>query len=211
MKKDTKSRIRETALGLFNEKGISETTLRQIAQAMGISQGNLTYHYQLKEQLIEALYFELVEKLDAQLSRPLPTEAEEQGILGVFFNTSYRSLTQMYAYRFFLRDFYKVMTESPGIRAHYLALQERRTEEFLFFFQSLQQQGLMRPPAFAGEYERLYERMNILGDNWINAMELLRGQLPDPVTHYASLLFESLFPYLTQKGQQAFFSLKKNK
>lgn len=43
-----KEKILIKAIELFNEKGISSTFPYQIAAAMNISTGNLTYHYKTK-------------------------------------------------------------------------------------------------------------------------------------------------------------------
>lgn len=55
MKSDIKQAIMDTARQLFNEKGFHDTGMRDIAAALNISVGNLTYHYKKKEDLIEAI------------------------------------------------------------------------------------------------------------------------------------------------------------
>lgn len=58
MKSDIKQVIMDTARQLFNEKGFNDTCMRDIASALNISVGNLTYHYKKKEDLIEAILLE---------------------------------------------------------------------------------------------------------------------------------------------------------
>lgn len=55
MKKNLKEEILKTAQTFFNEKGYQETTMRDIASALRISLGNLTYHFHKKEDLMIAL------------------------------------------------------------------------------------------------------------------------------------------------------------
>ena len=57
---DRKAKILTTARALFNKEGFSNVTIRMIAQGLEISSGNLTYHYQKREDIFEALYFEMV-------------------------------------------------------------------------------------------------------------------------------------------------------
>lgn len=55
MNKNLKHEILAAAQSFFNEKGYQETTMRDIASALGISLGNLTYHFHKKEDLMIAL------------------------------------------------------------------------------------------------------------------------------------------------------------
>ena len=53
---DTRGRIEGAAVRLFVEKGVAETTVRDIAQAVGISEGALYRHFVSKEQLVWLLF-----------------------------------------------------------------------------------------------------------------------------------------------------------
>ena len=59
---ETKLKIIKQALHLFNNNGTSNVSLRAIAKETGISIGNLQYHFKKREDIIEALYFQLVDK-----------------------------------------------------------------------------------------------------------------------------------------------------
>lgn len=52
MKDATKNKIARESERLFNTCGYHKVTMRQIAEACGISVGNLTYHYPKKEDLL---------------------------------------------------------------------------------------------------------------------------------------------------------------
>src|SRR6266700_1658029 len=54
----TRVRILSACRQLFNERGLSNVTTADIANAVGINEGNLYYHFQRKEQLIENLFNE---------------------------------------------------------------------------------------------------------------------------------------------------------
>lgn len=53
---DTKERIKESALRLFAENGIAETSIRDIAQTAGVSQGAMYNHYGGKDELVWDLF-----------------------------------------------------------------------------------------------------------------------------------------------------------
>lgn len=54
----TKELIQKTALALFAEKGITETTIRDIAATAGIAEGTMYRHYKSKEDLAWELFAE---------------------------------------------------------------------------------------------------------------------------------------------------------
>lgn len=201
--KNTKEKIIAKALELFNNDGVRETTLRKIARELGISQGNLTYHYKTKDEIIEKLYFDLAEKMNTEMQKMTVQSSSMQ----VLYTSSSITMKGLYAYRFLLRDLYKILKESEKLKVHYAQLQQLRTQQTSQIFTALVQEEMVRPPEFEGEYERFYERLNILGDNWINAHELLTDQIADPVKHYVDLLVEMLYPYLTEKGKKAYWEV----
>jgi AcrR family transcriptional regulator len=66
---DTRDRIEKAAIRLFVEKGVTETSVRDIARAVGISEGALYRHFVSKDALVWAVferhYVEFAGRLDA--------------------------------------------------------------------------------------------------------------------------------------------------
>ncbi len=75
--KKTKELISRTALALFVEKGITETTIRDIAQAAGVAEGTLYRHYESKDELA----WELFSHNFKVFARELERLQEENGTL----------------------------------------------------------------------------------------------------------------------------------
>src|ERR1700744_2476893 len=86
---DTRERILDVALELFNDQGYDATSLREIAERLGITKAALYYHFRSKDDILGALLApmgvvvaELVDRLEA--ARDVDEFAEALGwVLGV--------------------------------------------------------------------------------------------------------------------------------
>ena len=67
MAQDTKNRICETALCLFNERGYAQVSLRDIAKEAGVAIGSLTYHFAKKDDLLTKMLADLHEGFEGML------------------------------------------------------------------------------------------------------------------------------------------------
>ena len=200
----TKERILSTALSLFNSLGLSKVTLRTIAQNMGISQGNLNYHFKKRDDIIEALYFQLVHNIDNSMSRLELTE----DVLQMMVDISETIMTNFFEYRFFLLDFVQIMRENQKIKAHYAKLSAQREQQFSMLFNLLIEKELMRKEILPDEYKNLYKRFKILGDFWISDAEIIDTKItPKTISRYSEILTQAIFPYLTEKGQKKYHSI----
>src|SRR6202050_1858148 len=63
---DTRSRVQEVALELFAEQGYEKTSLREIAERLGVTKAALYYHFKSKEDIVHSFtedYFADVDNL----------------------------------------------------------------------------------------------------------------------------------------------------
>jgi AcrR family transcriptional regulator len=58
---DTRERILDVALDFFTEQGYDGTSLRQIAERLGVTKAALYYHFESKEDILMALHLRLHE------------------------------------------------------------------------------------------------------------------------------------------------------
>jgi AcrR family transcriptional regulator len=58
---DTRETIREVALQLFSTRGFDQTSLREIAEQVGLTKASLYYHYPSKQALLTAIVSPLVD------------------------------------------------------------------------------------------------------------------------------------------------------
>lgn len=63
----TRKRLERCALTLFVKKGITATTIKDIAQKAGVAEGTLYRHYDSKEELAKQLYIDAHTHISAQV------------------------------------------------------------------------------------------------------------------------------------------------
>src|SRR6202451_1320119 len=62
---DTRSRVQKVALELFAEQGYEKTSLREIAERLGVTKAALYYHFKSKEDIVRSFTEDYVTDLDA--------------------------------------------------------------------------------------------------------------------------------------------------
>lgn len=106
---DTKQKILDASLQLFNENGISNVRLQQIADETGISVGNLAYHFNNKEAITESLIQNVIHAIQDLLTKY--GKYEPLNDLDFFFKEFYRLSAQ---YRFFNFDILEIKRNFPS-------------------------------------------------------------------------------------------------
>ena len=196
-----KKLILDTARILFNEKGYSQVTIRMIALKMNMSSGNLNYHYKKREDIFEALYFEMVSEFDERIDMLITFEASiEQFKIDVE-----RSMSRMLDYVFFWTDLYNLLMISKRVQEHFQQVYKKRIAGCLMFFNQMKEKDLMNACSFELEYNFLAERMIRFGNTWIYSSSLYANELnsthiDDNVKTYLSMLY----PFLTFQGKKEF-------
>ncbi|MET8149182.1 TetR/AcrR family transcriptional regulator [Actinoplanes sp. NPDC049668] len=61
---DTKAEIRQVAMELFTEQGYEATSLREIAERLGVTKAALYYHFRSKEDIVRSLFGDHLAALD---------------------------------------------------------------------------------------------------------------------------------------------------
>ncbi|WP_046245372.1 TetR/AcrR family transcriptional regulator [Hymenobacter terrenus] len=193
----TKEKILAEALALFNERGTDVVTVRHIAQAAGMSHGNLCYHYPNTDAIVQSLYNQLVGHINEQITA-VATPGFELIAAGQLVA---HAMEALYRYRFLLLDFAGIMRRIPAIRDQHQALLKQRGLVFRQLLAYLREAGLMKPELYAGHDEHLLTQLFIVGDFWIASAEwLYEGEAADKLPYYQQVLTALLVPLLTEQG-----------
>ena len=72
-------RLLDAAARIAVEDGVGNLTIQAVADAAGVTKGGLLHHFHSKEALIDAVFSDLLEKLDRQIDRALARDRQAHG------------------------------------------------------------------------------------------------------------------------------------
>ncbi|PPE69328.1 TetR/AcrR family transcriptional regulator [Caldimonas thermodepolymerans] len=142
----TAERILEATLELFNRFGEPNVSTNAISAELGISPGNLYYHYPAKEALVNALYDRYEQALDELLRAAGGVRHVEDAWL--FFHMLFELIWQ---YRFLYRDLNDLLSRNRHLETRFQAVLEHKSRAIGQLLDGLAQHGAMRiAPQDAG-------------------------------------------------------------
>ena len=107
----TRDRILECALQLFNQKGEPNVSTMEVANEMGISPGNLYYHFHGKEPLILGLF----ERFQAELAPLLDPPADVELAPEDYWLFLHLIVERLAHYRFLFQDLSNLAGRLPKL------------------------------------------------------------------------------------------------
>lgn len=197
----TKDKILHQARVMFNERGITNTSGRDISDALGISYGNLTYHFPKKDDIIRELYLEMQHKLDKQFQT-----IDNQIMALAFENDSLRRVFEiMHEYKFLYLGLAKVTRHFNEIKAHSMSQYEKRRKMMRKTIDFLLEKGYLKPEKFPTQYDLVIHNLLIISNFWIADSEIFyQGNLGEKVEHYLTMFYTVYVPMFTKEGREIF-------
>ena len=134
-----KLEILETARKLFNESNTQAVTTNHIAKAMGISPGNLHYHYSNREEIIRVLYEQLKDESILEVEE-LPKNID-------VLNEHHKVLIGVqWKYRFFFRELLFLFSRDEKLQTMYVEDNIAHRSRIKKVMQNLIESGEMKVP-----------------------------------------------------------------
>jgi AcrR family transcriptional regulator len=169
MAKDTRERILEASLALFNARGEPNVSTNHIADELEISPGNLYYHFRNKDDIIEQLFARFEVRMDSALLSP-EDRAPTLEDIWLQLHAIYECI---WDYRFIYRDLVDLTSRNRKLRMHFARIFKRATENAVRVMQGMVRGGLMR--ASADEIEATAGNILLIATFWLN-FSAVRGE-----------------------------------
>ncbi len=187
--KYTKKWILETALKLFNEHGSQAISTKRIAKEMGISPGNLYYHFKNKDEIIRAILINS-EDYDNNLKN------ERLSPLWEFLKSMNGILLSWQEYPFFKRELYTLLKNDPELKKWYNNIRGESLKKFEIFAREFIKTGSLHISISS-----LFTTIWLIAEHWINYLEIQDEPLSKKkLSAGIDLMIQVLRPYLNKKA-----------
>jgi AcrR family transcriptional regulator len=192
-----KEAILQTAINLFNELGTSKVTTNLIAKEVGISPGNLYYHFNDKAHIIREINKLMTSDWDRIDANYLITDKHFEDILKDFIHANFELL---WRYRFFSRELITLINSDPVLFDHHTRMINEHFDQQYHIIQGAVETGELSFP------DPSFQAIDALTICWIVANQYLNhlegmGRVVEKsdFTNGANLVFKYLQPYMTRK------------
>ena len=178
MSHDTRERIVDAAIQLFNARGVGTVTTNHVAAHLKISPGNLYYHFRNKEEIVREAFDRMNAEAEAvwQLEQPGAREGEggaggaktkRSNVDPIDPGALQRMLVgnlKLYArYLFFARELPSLLRSDPVLHERYAAVSKKRVEQLEAVMLPLVDAGLLRDVGDREDLRTLVESAWMVG------------------------------------------------
>lgn len=194
-----KEKILLKAVELFNERGISSTSPNQIAAALNISSGNLTYHFKTKAILVKEVYEQMhIDSIDFIKLTGYLTLDDFRKIIGSFRNFMQKN-------NFFFQDLFFILNNYPEVGKLYEKSNLIRLEQGRSLFDYYVETGRMIPESDGINYDYLTHNVWMVGAFWnLQSRIFTPGVLFEKEMDMVDMTWYMILPYLTKKGKEEY-------
>ena len=194
-----KEKILIKAVELFNDRGISSTSPNQIAAALEISTGNLTYHFKTKAILVKEVYEKMhTDSLDFIKLEGYLTLDDFRKIMGKFRDF-------MRKHNFFFQDLFFILHHYPEVGKLYEESNLLRLKRGRTLLEHFIETGRMIPEEEGINYDYLAHNIWMVGAFWnLQSKIFTPGVLFEESMDMVDMTWYMILPYLTEKGKEEY-------
>lgn len=195
-KEDKIQQILLCAKELFGRYGYDKVSMRDIADRVGISVGNLTYYYGRKERIMLAVLDQINEEIACPAEIPA-TLAEVDAALQRFSRIAAQSNCLFRRYN--LND----RLGEEMLRCQKNLVQASR-DFWAGTLRTLEQSNLLNRELYSGHYSELVTAIQMVFRYWGSYAEL-EESIGNRCPQFQQCVWSLLFPNLTEVGREQFF------
>jgi len=190
----TKQHILQTAVERYNESGTASVSMNALAEACGISAGNLQYHYKAKEDIFRAILEDLYHDYDViytYTNAPFNLNTLRH-IMRLGFDINWK-------YRFFFRELGALLRHDPLLAARFREIQEQRLTDQKAFIHQLAEASGLQITLTPEELHHVTLIGWLLANTWLSYVETLGQEINETTLNEAvEVMVQHYKPYLPE-------------
>lgn len=189
--RQTKKWILDTSLDLFNQYGSQAISTKRIAHEMGISPGNLYYHFKNKEEIIRALLIPSGNRVEEHGEKETPLQE--------FLRNMNDVLSTWKRKPFFKRELYTLLQNDSVLNDWYKEIKQSSHLQFSNCIKALAQKDRIRSHGIS--VDSLFTTIWIIAEHWINYCEIHSETIGENnLKKGIVLMVQVLRPYLEESA-----------
>lgn len=193
---DLEKRIIDTALRMFNERGIEYVGMRELAGELGIRIGNLNYYFPTKDDLVNRISLELARENSATIV------AHENVTMPIFFGMLQQVFRNQLKYRCLMLSFVHVIQRNAVIAKRYNKTVAERNATW-----SNNINGLSKSKQISAdqtEIDFLVSTIALIARFWISESAVSFRDKPEAeqIDHYLRMTGRIFLPYSIGSGRK---------
>jgi len=194
----TKEKILKSAIQLFNEKGLVNVRLQHIADAVGISVGNLAYHFYSKKAIIIAIDEEL-----SELIAPIISENRSFPCLMDFDAQLARYYYLLMKYSFYFLDLLELKRGYPKLYQRRKNYRVQIIQQIENWFGYNVEKGRLKPEIRPCHYHIISHTIWMIITFWMTR-PLDYGHPEESERVFKEVVWSQVLPYFTEVGKIEF-------
>ena len=198
MARQTRQRILDASLAMFNSQGEPNVTTNHIADELEISPGNLYYHFRNKDQIVERLF----DRFEERISISPPEAGSDAGAIEDLWLYLHLMFEAIWDYRFLYRNLDDIVGRHPRLRDHINRIVEAKLAAVEGLCRSLARAGLVT--ATPSEIRALALNVLVVATYWLNFQAVRGGGDPGDSGNGAFQVMSLVAPYLAGEARRHF-------
>ncbi len=158
----TRERILELSLRLFNDFGEPNITTTVIAEEMGISPGNLYYHFRNKDDIVNSIFVQF----EAEIVRMLNVPAGRRSQMEDVWAYLHQMFELIWRFRFFYRDMNDLLSRNRTLELQFKAILDHKNKIARQMCEDLRSVGSLA--ATDAEIAALAANMVVVATYWLS-------------------------------------------
>jgi len=194
---NTKEKIIHTSISLFNENGERAITTNHIASSLGMSPGNLYYHFKNKEDIIRHIFALYREHLSTHF-KPIDKDDDAFSHLTAYLDSLFEL---MWRFHFFYDNLGDILSRDTDLKQAYIDFQLELLEQVRNVILGLRDKGMIAIDE--QDVTELAHTLKLTVSFWTPYIKARRpsGSLAEQDIYYGILKVLALFrAYSTEKS-----------